>query len=137
MLTPTASLSFHTVCRLAAAFVLVAVVVLSFLPSDSADPMRVFSWNSVDLSHVVAYAALAGTALLSVPRLTLWQGTGMVLAISLLGLAIEVLQPLVGRTTSVVDFTENEIGIATGIVMFCVFWIGQRIRARDRRPDAR
>jgi len=114
--------------------VLVAVVVLSFLPSESADPMRVFSWNSVDLSHVVAYAALAGTALLSVPKPTLWQGIGLVLAISFLGLAIEVLQPLVGRTTSIVDFTENEIGVAVGIGMFCVYWLGQKIRARDRRP---
>ena len=114
--------------------VLVAVVVLSFLPSESADPMRVFSWNSVDLSHVVAYAALAGTALLSVSKPTLWQGIGLVLAISFLGLAIEVLQPLVGRTTSIVDFTENEIGVAVGIAMFCAYWLGQKIRARDKHP---
>jgi VanZ family protein len=132
MLTPAES--FHTACRVAAAMVLVAVVVLSFLPSESADPMRVFSWNSVDLSHVVAYAALAGTALLSVSRPTLWRGMGLVLAISFLGLAIEVLQPLVGRTTSIVDFTENEIGVAVGIGMFCVFWLGQKIRARDKHP---
>lgn len=132
MLTPTASL--HTVCRVATVLVLMAVLVLSFLPSDSTDPMRVFSWNSADLSHVVAYAALAGTALLSVPKLTPWQGTGIVFAISLLGLAIEVLQPLVGRTTSIVDFTENEVGVAVGIAVFCVYWIGQKIRARDKLP---
>lgn len=132
MPTPTASL--HTVCRVAAVLVLVAVLVLSFLPSDSADPMRVFSWNSVDLSHVVAYAALAGTALLSVHKLTPWQGIGIVFAISLLGLAIEVLQPLVGRTTSIVDFTENEVGVAVGIAVFCVYWVGQKIRARDKHP---
>jgi VanZ family protein len=132
VLTPTALL--HIVCRVAAVLVLIAVLVLSFLPSDSADPMRVFSWNSVDLSHVVAYAALAGTALLAVPKLTLWRGTGIVLAISLLGLAIEVLQPLVGRTTSVVDFTENEIGVAVGIAIFCVHWVGQKVLARDKSP---
>ncbi len=134
MLTRTASL--HTVCRVAAVLVLIAVLVLSFLPSDSADPMRVFSWNSVDLSHVVAYAALAGTALLSVPRLRLWSGIGLVFAISLLGLAIEVFQPLVGRTTSVVDFAENEVGVAVGIAIFCVYWVGQKIRARDKHSTS-
>jgi VanZ family protein len=132
MLSPTTSL--HTICRIASVSVLIAVLVLSFLPSDSADPMRVFSWNSVDLSHVVAYASLAGTALLSVPKLTLWQGIGIVSAISLLGLAIEVLQPLVGRTTSVVDFTENEVGVAIGIAIFCGYWVGQKILAKNKRP---
>jgi VanZ family protein len=126
--------SIHTVCRITSVLVLIAVLVLSFLPSDASDPMRLFSWNSVDLSHVVAYAALAGAALLSVPKLTLWQGIGIVFAISLLGLAIEVLQPLVGRTTSVVDFTENEVGVALGIAIFCLYWVGQKIRARGKRP---
>ena len=126
--------SIHTVCRITSVLVLIAVLVLSFLPSDASDPMRLFSWNSVDLSHVVAYGSLAGTALLSVPRLTLWKGMGIVFAISLLGLAIEVLQPLVGRTTSIVDFTENEVGVAIGIAIFCVYWVGQKIRARDKRP---
>lgn len=132
MLSPTASI--HTVCRIASVLVLIAVLALSFLPSDSADPMRVFSWNSVDLSHVVAYASLAGAALLSMPRLTLWQGIGIVFAISLLGLAIELLQPLVGRTTSVVDFAENEVGVAVGIAIFCGYWFGQKIRSRGKRP---
>jgi VanZ family protein len=132
MLSPTSSI--HAVCRIASVLVLITVLVLSFLPSDTSDPMRVFSWNSVDLSHVVAYASLAGAALLSVPKLTLRQGMGMVFAISLLGLAIEVLQPLVGRTTSIVDFTENEVGVALGIAIFCGYWFGQKIRARGKGP---
>ncbi len=132
MLSPTPSI--HAVFRIASVLVLIAVLVLSFLPSDSADPMRVFSWNSVDLSHVVAYASLAGAALLSVPKLTLWQGIGIVVTISLLGGVIELLQPLVGRTTSVVDFAENEVGVAIGIAISCVYWFGQKIRARGKRP---
>jgi len=76
---------------------LIAVLVLSFLPSESVDPVRMLSRNTMDLSHVPAYASLAGTVLLSVPKLRLWHGIGIVFAITLLGLAIE-LTPASGRT---------------------------------------
>lgn len=127
----------HGVFRIVAASVLLGVLVLSFLPSDSVDPMRLDIGYTGDIGHVLAYALLAGAAMLSVPRqaLTLRYGVGIVFTISLLGVAIELLQPLVGRTTSVVDFTENEVGIAGGIALFYGYLLVECVRtnASSRR----
>lgn len=125
----TPAVSEQTVFQVLAALVLAGVLVLSFLPPDSVDPWRLKIGDSIDIGHLVAYAALAATTLLSRPRLTLWQGAAVVAAISLLGIAIELLQPIAGRTTSFVDFVENEIGIAGGIVLF---WAYRQVwRARN------
>jgi hypothetical protein len=107
----------------------VGVLVLSFLPSDSVDPIR------LRLGHSVAYALLVGATMLSIPRqaLTLWRGIGIVFAISLLGLAIELLQPLVGRTTSAVDFTENEAGIVGGIAIFRGYFFCRKSQNQGRQ----
>jgi VanZ family protein len=130
----TPAVSEQTVFQVLAALVLTGVLVLSFLPPDSVDPLRLQIGDSIDIGHVVAYAVLAATMLLSRPRqsLTLWQGAAVVAAISLLGIAIELLQPIVGRTTSVVDFAENEIGIAGGIALF---WAYRRVKGPD--PESR
>ena len=121
----TQVISEHIVFRIVSVFLLLGVLAMSFMPSDSVDPLRLNIGNSVDIGHIVAYALLAGATMLSVPRqaLTLWRGVGIVFAISLLGLAIELLQPLAGRTTSVVDFTENEVGIVSGMTIFCGYLI--------------
>jgi VanZ family protein len=122
----------HIVFRIVAVSALAGVLVVSFLPLDSVDPFRLNFGNSVDIGYMLAYALLACAAILSVPRqeLTLWRGVGVVVTISLLGLAIELLQPLVGRTTSVVDFTENEVGIATGIAILYGYLIVERVWTR-------
>ena len=131
MLTQT--ISEHTIFRILSVFVLVGVLVLSFLPSDSVDPIR------LRLGHSVAYALLVGATMLSIPRqaLTLWRGVGIVFAISLLGFAIELLQPLVGRATSVIDFTENEAGIIGGIAIFRGYFFVERVRIKggNKRPS--
>lgn len=128
----------HSFFRLVSVLTLVGVLVLSFLPSDSVDPMRLNVGYSVDIGHVLAYALLASATMLSVPRhaLTLWRGIGIVFAISLLGLSIELLQPLAGRTTSVIDFTENEIGIAGGIAILYGYLLVERAwtKGSNERP---
>ena len=110
----------HAFFKIVSLLALVSVLVLSFLPSELVNPIRLNIGNSVDIGHLVAYALLAGATMLSVPRqaLTLSRGAGIALMISLLGSAIELLQPLVGRTASVVDFTENVVGIVCGIAIF-------------------
>jgi len=125
-------MSVHAVFRIVSVSVLAGVLVMSFVPSDSVDPFRLHVGDSFEIGHLVAYALLAAAAMLSLPRrtLTLWRGAGIVLAISLLGLAIEVLQPLAGRTTSIVDITENEIGIACGVALFCGYLVVEKVRAR-------
>ena len=125
--------SERTAFRVVAVLALMGVLVLSFLPSASVDPLRPNIGDTLDIAHVVAYALLAASTILSLPgqTLTFRQGAAVVLAISLLGIAIELLQPMAGRTASVVDFTENEIGIAGGIALFRAYRHVQRVRARD------
>lgn len=134
----TRTLSERTAFEIVAVLVLVGVLVLSFLPPETVDPLRLKVGDSIDIGHVVAYAALAGATLLSLPRqaLTLGRGAAVVLSISLLGIAIELLQPMVGRTASVVDFAENEIGIAGGIVLFWAYRrVGRAGNGGGRRGD--
>jgi len=135
----TQTISEHTIFRILSVLALVGVFVLSFLPSDSVDPIRLRIGHSVEIGHLVAYALLVGSTMLSIPRqaLTLWRGVGIVLAVSLLGLAIELLQPLVGRTTSVIDFTENEAGIIGGIAIFRGYFFIERVRIKggNKRPS--
>ena len=119
--------------RIVAALSLMGVLVLSFLPSESVDPLRPMLGDSTDIAHVVAYALLAASTMLSLPRqaLMLRQGAAVVLTISLLGIAIELLQPMAGRTASVVDFAGNEIGIAGGFVLLWLYRRVERVAARD------
>jgi hypothetical protein len=88
-------MSEHIVFRIVSVLLLLGVLAMSFLPSESVDPFRLNIGNSVGIGHIVAYALLAGATMLSVPRqaLILWRGVGIVFTISLLGLAIELLQP--------------------------------------------
>jgi hypothetical protein len=123
----------RAVFEIVAALALVGVLALSFLPSESVDPLRLNMGDMADLAHVVAYAVLAAATLLSVPRqaLTMRRGAAAVLVISLLGIAIELLQPFAGRTASIVDFAGNEIGVAMGMALF---WAYRQVgRARNAR----
>ena len=134
----TRTLTERTAFEIVAVLVLVSVLVLSFLPPETVDPLRLKVGDSVDIGHVAAYAALTGATLLSLPRqaLTLGRGAAVVLSISLLGIAIELLQPMVGRTASVVDFAENEIGVAGGIMLFWAYrQVGQARNGGGRRGD--
>ena len=130
------SVSEYTVFKIFSAVELVGVLVLSFLPPDSVEPIRLRIGDSPEIGHVVAYALLVCGMLLSIRRemLTLWRGAAIAAALSALGLAIELLQPLVGRSTSVIDFAENEMGIVAGIVMFSAWFFVESARAIVRRP---
>ena len=119
----------------AAALTLAGVLVMSFLPSASVDPLRPMLGDSTDIAHVVAYALLAATTMLSLPRraFVLRQGAAVVLTTSLLGIGIELLQPLAGRTASVIDFAGNEIGIAVGMALS---WAYRRVGRAGRQRGA-
>jgi VanZ family protein len=122
-----------TIFRIVPLLILVGVLVLSFLPSELVDPVRPHIWHSIDIGHLLAYALLAGTTMLSVPRLalTLSRGVGIAIMIGLLGLAIELLQPLAGRTTSIIDFTENVVGIVCGMaIIYGYLFFTKRSAAR-------
>ena len=95
----TRIMSPHVFFRIVSVLLLIGVLVLSFLPPD------LLSLTRWDLGHPVAYALLVVATLLSLPRRrqTFWMALGVIIAITLLGLAIELLQPLTGRTTSAMD----------------------------------
>ncbi len=113
----TARPGIHPVALTFAAVVLTAIVVLSFLPATVVEPGK---WN---LGHAPAYAALAASMIFALART---QRTPVVviligLAASLLGGTIEFMQPLVGRSTSLVDFGYNELGIVTALAIFASY----------------
>ena len=77
------------------------------------------------LYHVIAFAALTfPMALLYPPRAK----TVLVYAI-LLGAAIEIIQPTVGRTASVLDFVADVLGALLGMVAGRIF--GQLLFVRQ------
>ena len=114
----------------AAAAVLALIAVLSLLPASVVLPGR---WN---LGHVLGYALLTGVAGLAIPRArrTLGALLAMAAGVTLVGIAIEWLQPLVGRTTSWKDVLSNEFGVLAGLLGCLIERLARRAPAR--RPRA-
>lgn len=92
---------------------LIAVTVLSLVPSDTLPSLDL--WDKVE--HAVAYAFLAATGCFGFgfgSRAPCAQ-LAVVLALTAMGGAIELVQPLApGRTASFEDMLANVIGIALG-----------------------
>lgn len=107
----------HPAILTLAVAVLMAILILSFLPRTI---VVLGKWN---LGHAPAYATLVLCIIFAFSRT---RRTPIILAaiglaITLLGGTIELLQPLVGRSTSLVDFSYNELGIGTALI-FYVFY---------------
>lgn len=117
MLIAIARFVAHPVILMFTGLVLGAILILSFLPPTVLVPGR---WN---LGHAPAYAALVVCMIFALaktrrtPRMVVLIG----LLASFLGGMIEVLQSFVGRTTSLVDFTYNELGVVTALATFAVY----------------
>ena len=73
--------------------------------------------------HLVAFAALALPLSFSRPRLAL----GVILAAAAYGGAIEIIQPLVGRSREVLDFVSDAAGAVIGGAAGVALW---RLRRR-------
>ena len=102
--------------RIAACLVLVVVLVASFLPPSMVAPGR---WN---LGHLPAYFVLTVVTLFAwMPhKRTVLVIVGIAALLCVLGLLIELSQPLVGRTSSLIDLTYNMIGVFTGVAVYVV-----------------
>lgn len=126
------AMSEKIIFKMVTLLILVGIVIMSFLPSELVDPLRPHIRHSIDIGHLLVYVLLAGAAMLSVPRhvLTPWKGTSIALKISLLGLVVELLQPLFGRTTSIVDFTENVVGTIFGMAIIYGYLSFERVRLK-------
>jgi len=94
----------------ATAVLLVAITVLSLLPTGAPDiPLA----RNDKVQHLIAYGALALPAALARPRFwplllggfALWSG------------AIEIVQPHVGRAMHLADFAANLAGLALGAAL--------------------
>ena len=120
----------HVVFATVSFFALIAVLMLSFMPSDSANQMRINLNLPVDIGHVLSYALLAAATVLSVPgnRRTVQRGVRVIFAASILGLVIELLQPLVQRSAAFMDVVGNEVGIVCGISIASGYIFVDRVR---------
>lgn len=115
--------------------VMAAILIGSLVPESEApgpDGLMPQDWN---LFHVPAYAALAVTSawlLQARWRLTMPAAVGISLVFAtVLGGAIEWIQPLVGRTESLLDFGLNEFGVVLGAGLVAAYQIsGQPARRR-------
>lgn len=111
---------------------LIGVVTLSLLPETNPVVANVPpAWS--DLAHVPAYALLVMLTILTIAtcvRVSLGILVTIVLLVSLLGGVIEILQPLTGRTASMLD----EAGNIAGTVLAA--W-GYRVWTARRVPVAK
>lgn len=107
----------HPAILTLAAAVLTAIVILSFLPKTI---VVLGKWN---LGHAPAYATLVLCTIFAFSKVKRAPINLVLigLAISLLGGIIELLQPLVGRSTSLVDFAYNELGIGVALIFYAIY----------------
>jgi VanZ family protein len=97
--------------------VFLAIIILSLFPGTVVSPGR---WN---LGHVPAYATFVICIIFSIAknRRTPLGLLAIGLFTSLFGGGIELLQPVVGRHTSLVDFMYNELGILIALVLYSLY----------------
>jgi VanZ family protein len=63
--------------------------------------------------HVIAFAALILLGTLLYLRSLIW----LILAALVFGAAIELVQPLVGRSAEIADFVADVVGVACGLIL--------------------
>jgi len=96
---------------------LAMIVLASFLPQGSI-AARAFTLDGRSfLAHVVAYGVLSGMTFWSLEGHSLFvRAVAMTLLPVALGMGIEFLQPLVGRSSGWSDFWANSGGVAVSFV---------------------
>lgn len=92
---------------------LVAVIVLSLLPSNTLPSLDL--WDKIE--HAVAYALLAATGCVGFGLMAPRTQFAVLVGLTAMGGLIELAQPLSGRTASIEDMLANVIGIALGWLM--------------------
>lgn len=96
--------------HIANASTLLLAMIIVFLTLTPVTAPNIIGSASDKLYHVIAFAALTfPMALLYPPRAK----TVLICAI-VLGAAIEIIQPMVGRTASLLDFVADLIGVLLG-----------------------
>jgi VanZ family protein len=115
----------------------VFILVLSMNPRPLPLPPGPIFMDKIE--HFLSYVVLGACAMLSLNRKRL-PGYFFVIAIcSLYGGVIEIVQPLVGRTRDIWDFTADLAGSALGAAIVLLLARGKRFlynrRSRDGGPE--
>lgn len=105
-----------------------AVAILVFGPFSGAEQR--FGLTDKE-SHILAFYALASFGLLAMPRMRKWDVVLICLAI---GGLIEVVQPFIGRSGSIIDWLADAVGVFLAVVpmMFEDVRRGLRGEGRER-----
>ena len=125
---PSRSLRF---LRLGWAAWLVLVVTVSLLPGESR-PIQALSALpfGAKIHHAASYALLGFLPVLRERRRT---AIALLVAVTVLGGVVEVLQPYTGRTTDLMDWMANLAGMAVGAWIALLFRPSSPTRVRPSR----
>ena len=105
--------------RVVAAAVAVVVVVASLVPAEAGATGGLPP--GVDkLLHLVGYAALSFSDSAALRAQTVHKLGAIVVGVALLGAGVELVQPTVGRTASLLDAAANLAGAMAGV---SVYWL--------------
>lgn len=110
-----------------------SILILSLLPADGSESEVGSSWIW-NLGHVPAYAVLAAVTVLALSRRGPVGGPMRVkagVAVLSLAIALELVQPMVGRTASVKDALFGGLGIVMGL------WLQAAVAARIAAVSAK
>lgn len=110
--------------------VLAVILVGSFMPEQEGPQEQGILPQDWNLFHIPAYAVLAVVTVgfLRSRYFSPYTAIGVsILFASLLGLGIEWLQPLFGRTQSLIDFGFNEIGVLLGATVVMIFFYSRQL----------
>ncbi len=114
---------------------LVSILVLSLLPADAPESEIGSSWIW-NFGHIPAYAVLAGFTVLVLSKrgpVSHYARLRAGVAIVLVAVVLELVQPLVGRTASVTDIGYGALGALIG--MWMQAFIAGKMQARTAKGD--
>lgn len=110
----------------------VTILVLSLTPRAIRLPHE-FRFED-KLEHLISYIALGACMMLAVNRRGVLPCLIVIALCSAYGGAIEIVQPLVGRTRDIWDFMADLSGAAFGAIIIVLLRAGQRRRGEGGSP---
>jgi membrane associated rhomboid family serine protease len=117
----------HSLALLATVLLTAAIAYLTLTPPRPEASAGLLSDKAY---HVIAFASLIFPGALLYLRSLIW----LIPAALVFGAAIELVQPLVGRSAEVADFVADIVGVACGLILGLIMrrrWFQPR---RDQKP---
>ena len=100
----------HTLALLATTILAAVIAYLTLTPPQ---PLTFDGLLSDKAYHVIAFAALVFPGAFLYQRSLIW----LIPAALVFGAAIELVQPLVGRSAEMADFVADVVGVACGLIL--------------------